>query len=541
MSQKQIIFKIIEHKPTIPNISDYNYQIICYDTQFKECIYCNKNNEVIDTTNIKKSLKYVIKLMKSGKILGVGNLIINNDIFNRKIKRKIYNNINLFLTENNYKKIFPQANGNKIKQGIIISMEVFIIYNIQGKEKEKEKGMMYEKRKYSPIQKKIKLIKRNFSFQKNEYSVKSINNYLTTSTSNKNTYNNLNNCYESDNYTESNINFFSSDKLNFINNSNALSPTNISAAFSEPHLKKKKKKIIKKRIISSISFKNNNKKNKTLKKYTNNIKYNLFDLKNKIPLNSSRNKKFEFNKNQINIVMTQGSNSFNSSNTFTQSSIIDSALIENENNINILNNNKKLHINTDLNINSDIFIYNNINKYNKDNDEIDFYLIELENKKNKILNEQLKNNKKLFNLQENENKLINTLQNYDEKIKNNNFIISQIKEKKDLRKYKEEIVYNTNKKITPLISKIKESKEIENHIINLILKSNENIENNNKNKIIENNIQKYNKNLMIKMLKNAIQSNHDIDLYLNDDKKYKLKNICNKYHIFGSIIEDINE
>ena len=108
-------------------------------------------------------------------------------------------------------------------------------------------------------------------------------------------------------------------------------------------------------------------------------------------------------------------------------------------------------------------------------------------------------------------------------------------------KYKEEIVYNTNKKITPLISKIKESKEIENHIINLILKSNENIENNNKNKIIENNIQKYNKNLMIKMLKNAIQSNHDIDLYLNDDKKYKLKNICNKYHIFGSIIEDINE
>ena len=541
MSQKQIIFKIIEHKPTIPNISDYNYQIICYDTQFKECIYCNKNNEVIDTTNIKKSLKYVIKLMKSGKILGVGNLIINNDIFNRKIKRKIYNNINLFLTENNYKKIFPQANGNKIKQGIIISMEVFIIYNIQGKEKEKEKGMMYEKRKYSPIQKKIKLIKRNFSFQKNEYSVKSINNYLTTSTSNKNTYNNLNNCYESDNYTESNINFFSSDKLNFINNSNALSPTNISAAFSEPHLKKKKKKIIKKRIISSISFKNNNKKNKTLKKYTNNIKYNLFDLKNKIPLNSSRNKKFEFNKNQINIVMTQGSNSFNSSNTFTQSSIIDSALIENENNINILNNNKKLHINTDLNINSDIFIYNNINKYNKDNDEIDFYLIELENKKNKILNEQLKNNKKLFNLQENENKIINTLQNYDEKIKNNNFIISQIKEKKDLMKYKEEIVYNTNKKITPLISKIKESKEIENHIINLILKSNENIENNNKNKIIENNIQKYNKNLMIKMLKNAIQSNHDIDLYLNDDKKYKLKNICNKYHIFGSIIEDINE
>ena len=541
MSQKQIIFKIIEHKPTIPNISDYNYQIICYDTQFKECIYCNKNNEVIDTTNIKKSLKYVIKLMKSGKILGVGNLIINNDIFNRKIKRKIYNNINLFLTENNYKKIFPQANGNKIKQGIIISMEVFIIYNIQGKEKEKEKGMMYEKRKYSPIQKKIKLIKRNFSFQKNEYSVKSINNYLTTSTSNKNTYNNLNNCYESDNYTESNINFFSSDKLNFINNSNALSPTNISAAFSEPHLKKKKKKIIKKRIISSISFKNNNKKNKTLKKYTNNIKYNLFDLKNKIPLNSSRNKKFEFNKNQINIVMTQGSNSSNSSNTFTQSSIIDSALIENENKINILNNNKKLHINTDLNINSDIFIYNNINKYNKDNDEIDFYLIELENKKNKILNEQLKNNKKLFNLQENENKIINTLQNYDEKIKNNNFIISQIKEKKDLMKYKEEIVYNTNKKITPLISKIKESKEIENHIINLILKSNENIENNNKNKIIENNIQKYNKNLMIKMLKNAIQSNHDIDLYLNDDKKYKLKNICNKYHIFGSIIEDINE
>ena len=73
------------------------------------------------------------------------------------------------------------------------------------------------------------------------------------------------------------------------------------------------------------------------------------------------------------------------------------------------------------------------------------------------------------------------------------------------------------------------------------MKKNETKEESPNNNKIENNIQKYNKNLLIKMMKNIIQNNNDIELYLNDEKKKKLKNICNKYSIFGSIIEDVNE
>ncbi len=46
---------------------------------------------------------------------------------------------------------------------------------------------------------------------------------------------------------------------------------------------------------------------------------------------------------------------------------------------------------------------------------------------------------------------------------------------------------------------------------------------------------------MVKMLKNVIQSNHNVDLYLKDEYKKKLKIICDKYNIFGSIIEDVDE
>ena len=38
--------------------------------------------------------------MKNGKMLGVGHLIIEQDIFAKKIFEKIYNNINVFITEN---------------------------------------------------------------------------------------------------------------------------------------------------------------------------------------------------------------------------------------------------------------------------------------------------------------------------------------------------------------------------------------------------------------------------------------------------------
>ena len=88
MSKYQISFKILEYKPIIPDINNYYYQIICYETKFKDYIYCSKNNIIIDTTNLKKNLKYIIKLMKKGKILAVGNLIINNEIITKKNKTK---------------------------------------------------------------------------------------------------------------------------------------------------------------------------------------------------------------------------------------------------------------------------------------------------------------------------------------------------------------------------------------------------------------------------------------------------------------------
>ena len=84
MSKKQLFFKIIESNPTIPNINDYIFIIIGTDTKFKEYIDFSKNNEIIDKTNLNKSLKYIIKLTKKNKVLGVGNLIINQDIFTKK-------------------------------------------------------------------------------------------------------------------------------------------------------------------------------------------------------------------------------------------------------------------------------------------------------------------------------------------------------------------------------------------------------------------------------------------------------------------------
>ena len=536
MSKNHINFKIIECNPTIPNIENYTFLLICNDTKFKDHIYYSKNSTITDKTNLTKSLKYIIKLTKKEKVMGVGYLVINQDIFTKKINHKIYHNINLFITENNYKKIFLQSNVNKIRQGIIISIEINIKYNVEEKS-------MNEKQK-TPTQKKIKLIKRNFSFQKNEYSVKSTNNYLTTSTSNINTHNNLNSGIDTDNFSENNFNFFSSDKLNKC----VLSPISCNSPFFEPSLKKKKRKIIKKGFISSISFKNNS-KNKNMKIFSNNIKYNLNALKNKIKLSSSRNKKFMFNKNKINVIMTQqSSSSDSSSNTLSHSSPINSTLIEKDNNYNynysITNTSNNTEIkNKDLNINvnNDTFIYNNINKYNRDNDELDNAFIELEDKKNKIIKNIEKINKKFFNQEEKYNKIKNALNYYERKINDNKYIMVKINEKNDLLKYKKKINYNYEKEIIPIISKIKESKEIENNIINLLLKNYDNNGMNKNNNNFENNIQKYNKNLMIKMIKNIIQNNHDIDSYLDNENKKKLKMICDKYNIFGSIIEDIEE
>ena len=70
--------------------------------------------------------------MKRGKILAVGNIIISQELISKKTKKKIFNNINLFIIENNYKKIFPKINFskvNKFQTNITLSIEVEIKYN----------------------------------------------------------------------------------------------------------------------------------------------------------------------------------------------------------------------------------------------------------------------------------------------------------------------------------------------------------------------------------------------------------------------------
>ena len=529
MSKYQISFKILEYKPIIPDINNYYYEIICYETKFKDYIYCFKNNTIIDSTNLKKNLKYIIKLMKKGKILAVGNLTLNKEILTKKIKQK--RNINLFITENNYRKIFSKndlSKINKYENNIALLIEINIKYN---NIKLKEINA-----------KKLKLIRRNFSYQdrdkNNDYFKKSINN-LTTSTTNINTFNNVNNIYDNDySKTENNINYISSEKYIITTPPCIITPKSICSPLSDTNIRNKRKRKIESGLISNVSFKNNTLEFKN--KLSDNIKYNnnIFDLKSRIKQRSSRNNtnKFLYNKKKINILITQESSSSKKTNTITQSSIINSALIDKYDNIiesKVLRNNNNETIQN---------IINNKNTYNKDNDSFELYMKEIEFRKNIILNEQDKRNIKLLIQEEKYNKLFSTLNDYESKIKITKIEINKIKEKNELLKYKEEIIIDTNKELIPIISKIKESKQIENNIINSIMKNyKDNNKNKNKNKTIENNIEKYDKNLMIKMLKNLIQGNNNIDIYLKDEHKQKLKLICDKYNIFGSIIEDIEE
>ena len=547
MAKNQISFKIIEYKPNIPNIIDYSFQIICYDTGLKDYIN-NEKNSITDYITIKKNLQYIIKLTKKGKILGVGSLTVNHEIFAKKIKSKKFNNINLFITENNYKKIFPKTDitkKNLYQAGINLTIELNIKYDIKEKEINKTK---------------LKF-KRNFSFQeranlKNDYSNKS-SNILTAS----NTFHNINNCIDNNNDNDANINnIFASDKYILTTPPYIMSPpkNNISS-LSASKLNNRKRRV-KKEIIKNLSFKINNNNNKNKKNIFksktnyNGVKRNILEFKrqlNQQQQHSSRNnnKKLMHYRKKIKEVIHDSSSSKNSK-SITQSSIIDSALIENNyNNINYNEyDNSRLNIsNKIMNLNNETIQNTIIRKsaYNDDNEydsfSIELNIKELENKKHKIIKEQHRLNKNLFNQEELYNRLYTTFDNYNNKINNIKNNIIKLKEKNDLLKYKEKMIKDENKDIIPIITKVKETKEIENNIIKLILNKYTH-DNKNKNKNMhENNIDKYNKNLMIKILKNVIQSNHNIDLYLKNENKKLLKTICDKYNIFGSIIEDNEE
>ena len=543
MSKYQISFKLLEFKPIIPDLADYSFQLLSYDTKFKDYLLLAANSKITDSTNLKKNLKYIIKLMKKGKILGVGNFTINQELITKKIKQKKYNNINLFITENNYKKIFPNTDLsklNKYQTGITVSIEINIKYNV----KDKDINL-----------KKWKLMRRNFSYQEKENnkdaSIKSSNN-ITTSTTNINTFNNLNNLNDNDTYnaiinnTESNMNVLSLDKDMISTPPYLLSSPNVGSPLSDSSINKKTKRIIRKGLINNISFKNNNKKVKNRIIENKKNYYNVFDLRNKIYQKSSRNNnnKFLYNKKKLNILITQESSSSKNTNTITPSSIINSALIENNEDMNSKNSSKIITLSNNNNNDTIQNIINNKSAYNKDNENdsvsFDFYLKEIEIRKGILLSEHANKNKLLFNQEEKYNKLLSSLNEYDNKIKNAKIIINKLQEKNDLLKYKEEIILERNKELITIISKVKQAQAIENNIINLILKNYKDCNINKKN-VIESSIEKYDKNLMVKMLKNVIQNNYNVDLYLNDENKKKLKMICDKYNIFGSIIEDVDE
>ena len=543
MSKHQISFKLLEFKPIIPDLTDYSFQLLSYDTKFKDYLLLAANSKITDSTNLKKNLKYIIKLMKKGKILGVGNFTINQELITKKIKQKKYNNINLFITENNYKKIFPNTDLsklNKYQTGLTISIEINIKYNV----KDKDINL-----------KKWKLMRRNFSYQEKENnkdaSIKSSNNF-TTSTTNINTFNNLNNLNDNDTYnaiinnTESNMNVLSLDKDMISTPPYLLSSPNVGSPLSDSSINKKTKRIIRKGLINNISFKNNNKKVKNRIIENKKNYYNVFDLRNKIYQKSSRNNnnKFLYNKKKLNILITQESSSSKNTNTITPSSIINSALIENNEDMNSKNSSKIITLNNNNNNDTIQNIINNKSAYNKDNENdsvsFDFYLKEIEIRKGILLSEHANKNKLLFYQDEKYNKLLSSLNEYDNKIKNAKIIINKLQEKNDLLKYKEEIILERNKELITIISKVKQAQAIENNIINLILKNYKDCNVNKKN-VVESSIEKYDKNLMVKMLKNVIQNNYNVDLYLNDENKKKLKMICDKYNIFGSIIEDVDE
>jgi hypothetical protein len=520
MSKNRLSFKIIDYKPNISDINDYYYQIINNETKFKDFIYCSKNNKITDTINITKNVKYTIKFMKKGKTLGVGNLMINQDLFSQKINQKEFNNVNLFINEQNYIKIFPKTDLTKINK-FQKNISLSILINIKYNDKEKES-----------ITKKCKLIKRNYSYQdrtkiKTDYSIKN-SNILTSSTTYLNTYNNINNLCDNENNNENTYNAFSSEKCVLTTPSYITSPTNVYSPLSESNKINKTKKIIRKGKFKNKSFKINTKYK------CNNMKLSIFDSKNINNQKSSRNNNHRnlFNKKKLNIIIDQESSSSNSRSTISQISIIDSILVEK--NIGNDSTSRAYFINK----------YNNDTIQNRDyktiyNDDKDnYYTNESNNKNMQFLIKEEKRNNMLFKQEEIYNKINSIIKDYENKIIRKKKIINELTEKNDLLKNKEEINLDVKKGIIPIITKVKESKEIEGNIINIILK---NYKDNYMNKNSLDNADKYDKNLMIKMLKNIIQSNNNVDLYLDEESKLMLKKICDKYHIFGSIIEDIDE
>jgi len=85
MSQVIITFDIIEYFPSDFNYDEYSFIIISENKEFEQEIsYLNQNQISHKASFTKKDLKYSIKVIKSGALIGISDIVIPAQILSKK-------------------------------------------------------------------------------------------------------------------------------------------------------------------------------------------------------------------------------------------------------------------------------------------------------------------------------------------------------------------------------------------------------------------------------------------------------------------------
>ena len=304
MSIAEIQFFVKDCNPKSFDFNECKFKIISYDTKFDNFISFQNNDSITDKTELKTDIKYCIKALIKGEILGIGSFILPKNTFDKKIKNIKINNINLtlsFAVLNKYFKI-PISKNNQFK--ISISLEIKINY--------KKKRLKFKK--INPIKNRILRINRN---EKTPLLKNNNNLFLSlTSRSNKSYKSYQNNSFSKFKREQHSSNYSSFNKIEFEKDSYINS-------FEKSNSDNEKS------FIDSIIFDNddifNNDNNDNIIKEKNNL-----------------NKEIELNdyeiKEKINIILKELFNIIKEKNIFK-----DEILIYQRENLNkIINNNLKI-------------------------------------------------------------------------------------------------------------------------------------------------------------------------------------------------------
>ena len=127
MSITEIQFSVIDCNPKTFDFSDCYFKIISHDTKFDNTISYLQKNSITDKTELKSDIKYCIKVMTKGEIIGIGSFILPKRTFDKKLKHIKYNNINLTLSHSILNKYFKIPIQQKQFQ-ISITLDVNIKY-----------------------------------------------------------------------------------------------------------------------------------------------------------------------------------------------------------------------------------------------------------------------------------------------------------------------------------------------------------------------------------------------------------------------------